>query len=180
MIKLTVLLTLCSGLSFGQLKGKVVSIADGDTFTILIKNKQQKIRLYGIDCPEQKQDFGYAAKKYLSGLIVGKTVTVIYKNKDRYGRIIGIAYLDTVNINENLLLNGLAWHYKNYDKNPKWASYEERARKAKAGLWINSNTIAPWEFRKSIRKKKTAFQSPHLTPVRDSDTFRGQLSLVIK
>ena len=36
-----------------ELTGKVISVADGDTITILTDQKQQvKIRLYGIDTPE--------------------------------------------------------------------------------------------------------------------------------
>jgi endonuclease YncB( thermonuclease family) len=45
------------------LTGKVTSVADGDTITILdSSNKQFKIFLYGIDCSEKGQAFGEAAK----------------------------------------------------------------------------------------------------------------------
>jgi endonuclease YncB( thermonuclease family) len=37
------------------LQGKVISIADGDTFTMLLDNKTTvKVRLASIDCPERK------------------------------------------------------------------------------------------------------------------------------
>jgi micrococcal nuclease len=55
-----------------QLVGKVISIADGDTFTILVGNEQIKIRLHGIDCPEKAQDFGNVAKQFLSDNLFGK------------------------------------------------------------------------------------------------------------
>jgi len=55
------------------LTGKVISVADGDTITILDSpNKQHKIRLYGIDTPEKKQAFGKAAKKHTSRLTYKK------------------------------------------------------------------------------------------------------------
>ncbi len=42
-----------------ELRGKVVSIADGDAITVLDANKKQhKVRLTGIDAPEKKQAFG--------------------------------------------------------------------------------------------------------------------------
>ena len=42
-----------------ELRGKVVSIADGDTITVLDADKKQhKVRLTGIDAPEKKQAFG--------------------------------------------------------------------------------------------------------------------------
>ncbi len=43
--------------------GRVVSIADGDTLTVLdSSNQQHKIHLYGIDAPEKKQPFGSRSK----------------------------------------------------------------------------------------------------------------------
>ena len=118
---------------------------------MLVDNQQIKIRLHGIDCPEKKQDFGQVAKEFLAGSVFGKVVTVQVKNKDRYGRTVGIVTIDGVNINEKLLKEGLAWHYKTYDKNPKWAKLEMDARKNKRGLWIQPKVIAPWDYRKGVR-----------------------------
>jgi endonuclease YncB( thermonuclease family) len=131
------------------LEGKVISIADGDTFTILEKNnKQKKIRLYGIDCPEKKQAFGNVAKKQLGVLLFGKQVIVQSKNKDRFGRIVGIVFANGININEELLRSGMAWHFIRYDNNPSWQRLEEEARKAKRGLWSLNDPVAPWKWRK--------------------------------
>ena len=138
-----------------QLQGKVVAITDGDTFTLLVDRKQVNIRLHGIDCPEKKQDFGNVAKEYLSCLVVGKVVVVTNMNKDRYGRTVGIVSVDGHNVNEALLKAGLAWHYKEYDKNPAWSRLEETARNEKKGLWIQPNALPPWQFRK---RKKMARQ----------------------
>ena len=41
-----------------SLTGKVVSVADGDTISILVDRTQHRIRLDGIDCPERGQPFG--------------------------------------------------------------------------------------------------------------------------
>lgn len=43
--------------------GKVVSVYDGDTVTILDGTAQVKVRLEGIDTPETKQSFGTKAKQ---------------------------------------------------------------------------------------------------------------------
>lgn len=52
------------------LTGKVVSVIDGDTITVLEPNYQlKKIRFAGIDAPEKSQDFGNVAKRTLSDLI---------------------------------------------------------------------------------------------------------------
>jgi len=137
--------------SFSQLTGKVVAIADGDTFTLLVNNQQIKIRLHGIDCPEKGQDFSKAAKDYLSDYVFDKVVNVRTMSKDRYRRTIGVVSIDGINFNEKLLEAGLAWHFKKYDKNPAWAKLEETARKNKRGLWVNANPVQPWEWRKGKR-----------------------------
>jgi len=49
------------------LQGKVVGIADGDTFTLLLDNKTTvKIRLASIDCPERKQPYSAVATNFIS------------------------------------------------------------------------------------------------------------------
>jgi micrococcal nuclease len=136
---------------FCQLEGKVVSIADGDTFTMLINITQIRVRLHGIDCPEKGQDYRNVAKDFLSELVFGKTVTVNAMSKDRYGRTIGMVSIGGMNVNEALLKAGLAWHYKKYDQSPEWAQYEETARGENKGIWLQPNAIPPWEWRK---KKK--------------------------
>ena len=55
-----------------NLTGKVVSIADGDTVTIIYNNQQIKIRLAEIDRPEKNQPYGKKAKKALSDFIFNK------------------------------------------------------------------------------------------------------------
>ncbi len=73
--------------------------------------------------------------------------------KHRYGRTVGIVFINGVNVNEAMLKAGLAWHYKEYDKNPDWAELEKKARADKKGLWAMNNPVSPWEYRKRKRKK---------------------------
>lgn len=150
---LFILLLLASCVAFAAtITGKVVGVADGDTFTLLTaENRQVKIRLHGIDCPEKAQPFGTRAKQYTSELVFGKQVRVEITDTDRYGRIIAIVYAGRTNLNESLLLAGYAWHYARYDHNAAWASLEQQARRNKAGLWVDINAIAPWDWRKARR-----------------------------
>lgn len=140
-------LTACLAVS-AQLKGKVIVIADGDTFTLLTaQNQQVKIRLHGIDCPEKKQPYFNNAKAYTSSLVFGKQVLVQVKSKDRYGRTIGVVLLaDKRNVNELLLQAGWAWHFKKYDQDARWAAMEQLARRNRKGLWADPNPIAPWDW----------------------------------
>lgn len=136
--------------------GKVVGIADGDTFTLLTDEKKQvKVRLHGIDCPERAQDFGQVARQKLSDLVFNQQVRVVEKDVDRYQRTVGVVYTsDDVCVNEELLRAGLAWHYSEYDKNPEWAALEQEARQKRIGLWSHPKPVRPSEYRKSKRKPK--------------------------
>jgi endonuclease YncB( thermonuclease family) len=138
--------------------GKVVAIADGDTFTLLSKeNKQIKIRLYGIDTPERKQPYGTAARQYLSELIFGQQVKYEVLDIDRYQRTIAIVFTaDKKNVNEEMIKAGYAWHYKQYDQNPEWTRLEQIARKNRSGLWADANPSPPWEWRKKSREPAVA------------------------
>ena len=49
--------------------GEVVSVADGDTITVLHDGKGEKMRLYGIDCPEKRQAFGKKAEQFTSEMV---------------------------------------------------------------------------------------------------------------
>jgi micrococcal nuclease len=133
--------------------GKVVGIADGDTFTMLDNNNRQvRVRLYGIDAPEKNQDYGQVSRKFLSDLVFNEKVTIKEIETDRYGRTIAIVTLDSIVVNEALLKAGLAWHYGRYDNNPLWVVLELDAQSKKKGLWAAKDPVAPWDFRKNERK----------------------------
>ena len=94
---------------FGEdLIGKVVSVYDGDTITVLSGNTQHKIRLEGIDTPESKQPFGNKAKQAMSGMVFGKKVKVVWKKKDRYGRALGHVYVNGKWTNLQMIKQGMA------------------------------------------------------------------------
>ena len=88
--------------------GKVIKIADGDTLTLLVNNKQHKIRLSDLDTPERKQPFGTKAKQALSDLAFGKQARVVEITTDRYGRIVGRVYVDETDVNRELVAQGFA------------------------------------------------------------------------
>lgn len=149
-------------ISDNQIKivGKVVGVSDGDTVTVLDENKvQHKIRLEGIDAPESKQDFGDKARKNLSDLVFGKSVTVISNKKDKYNRVVGKIMLDGKDINLEQLKSGYAWHYKAYAKEQTeadqklYSDAEISAKSGKLNLWSLTNPIAPWDFRRGADVK---------------------------
>lgn len=129
---------------------KVVGVSDGDTFTGLNRdNLQLKIRVYGIDAPEKKQDFGNKSKEYLSSLIFGQEITVDVQSQDGFGRFVSHVYTtDGKDVSLLMLQAGMGWHYKQYDQTPSYSEAEASAKKKKIGLWQDMIPIAPWDYRK--------------------------------
>jgi len=137
-----------------MLQGRVVGVSDGDTVTVLdTSHTQFKIRLMGIDAPEKKMPFGQKSKEHLSDLVFNKQVTVEYSKRDKYGRTVGKILVDGVDANLEQVKAGLAWHYKQYQKEQTpddrtaYAQAEELARTAKAGLWLDAEPTPPWDWR---------------------------------
>lgn len=154
-IFLLLVLFFLSSYIFAQkiIQGRIIKVTDGDTVTLLANNnKKIKIRLYGIDCPEKGQAYFAQAKDFLSKKIYNKNVQVEIKNKDQYQRSVGIIWINNKNVNIDLLQQGLAWHYKQYDKSISYAQAEKIAQAAKKNIWSLQKPIAPWEFRKNKRK----------------------------
>ena len=138
-----------------RIAGRVVSVADGDTITVLDDAKTQyKVRLDAIDAPELGQPFGQASKKALSEMVFGQDVVVIRKTTDRYGRTVGHVLIDGRDVNLAMLEAGMAWHYKEYDKNKRLAAAEIAAKEAKIGLWRDGGAVAPWDWRAAARTKR--------------------------
>jgi micrococcal nuclease len=129
--------------------GRVVGIADGDTLTVLVDQKQVKVRLADIDAPESKQPFGTRSRQSLSAICFNKEARLDSQGKDRYGRTIATVHCARVNANEAQVRLGMAWVYDRYAKpdSPMYAMQSD-ARSAGRGLWSEGNAVPPWEWRR--------------------------------
>lgn len=140
------------------LTGKVVKVADGDTFTMLVKgNKQVKVRMYGIDAPEMtgSQPYCRQSKDKLAEMVAGKQVTVLVTDYDRYGRALGVvSTADCKDVNIEMLKAGLAWHYKQYDQTPAYINAARKAKQLRKGLWGDRRQpVNPANWRKAQKNK---------------------------
>ena len=97
----------------------VVKIYDGDTITCTVhcgfgvELVKQKIRLYGLNCPEvrgESREEGLISRDRLREKILDKEIYLktIKDKKGKYGRYLGIVYLGEENINNWLIENNLA------------------------------------------------------------------------
>jgi micrococcal nuclease len=122
----------------------VISVADGDTVTLMLGSKEEKVRLIGIDAPELGQiPWGAESKKYLYSLISssGSKVRLEYdvEKRDKYGRL--LAYLWTTDgtlVNMSMLKNGQAVLYT-FPPNVKYVTdlkaAQAEARSKRLGIW---------------------------------------------
>ena len=141
-----------------ELFGIVIKVYDGDTITLVDnKNKKYKIRLDKIDAPEKKQLYGLQSQSELAKLILNKKIKVIYSKIDRYQRVLGVIYLDNIEVNLYMVKNGFAWHYGKYDKTLIYIQAQKDAQKYKKGLWQYSNSINPERYRKLSRGRGKIF-----------------------
>jgi endonuclease YncB( thermonuclease family) len=154
-IILIIALSFASVVNSAVLVGQVVGVTDGDTITLLdATHTQYKVRLSGIDAPEKKQAFGQSSKKSLSDLVYLKVVSVEYSKQDRYGRIVGKVLLNDVDVNLEQVKRGMAWFYKKYQNEQPlqdrldYLHAQETAEAERVGLWVDSEVVAPWDFRK--------------------------------
>ncbi len=143
-----------------ELKGKVVKVVDGDTLHINITGgpKKQRLRFQGIDAPEIEQQHGKKSARFLADLLLKKEVTIKTAPKrqyDQYDRMLGKVYINGKDVELIMLSEGMAWHYKYYNKEKQYADAEQSARAAKKGLWKDPNPIQPYEFRKQQKKNSS-------------------------
>ena len=154
-------------LSYNDVKSEEVKIISGiakvtDGDTILIEGK--KIRFFGIDAPEKKQQckkplltisFISFSKDYPCGQIStdklkkkinNKLLICKQTNKDKYKRYIAECFKDKTNVNAWMVKNGYAVAYRKYSR--KFVSQEIFAKKEKLGLW-SGTFMMPWDYRKN-------------------------------
>lgn len=83
----------------------VVAVHDGDTFTL---GDGQRVRLLGADAPELTKCAADEAARKLTELVMGKTVRITEEKRDTYGRRMGLVWVGSALVNEEMLKEGLA------------------------------------------------------------------------
>ena len=159
---LTILFVFNISLVRADFTAKVQRVVDGDTIYVVDNfGKKFKVRLTGIDAPEQNQPYGLASTYYLRELLLNKFVLLESKPKkgkpysvDRYKIVLAKIVLDGRDINLFQVLSGYAWHFKRYQNQQSpsdresYSQAELHAKKNELGLWSEKKPIAPWKWRK--------------------------------
>lgn len=141
------------------LMGRVVSVQDGDTLTVLTAGRRVKVRLAGIDAPERDQPFGDQSRQSLSRMALNRTVSVVVQKIDDYGRTIGTVTVAGLNVETEQVQRGLAWVYRQYSHDSQWLALEAEAKVARRGLWADANPMPPWDWRHGEKAQPMPAQS---------------------
>lgn len=145
-----------------ELVGRVVSVNDGDTLTVVINDREQmRIHLLGIDAPGPYQDFGKQSQSNLAVYAFGKDVRLDDIRKDRGGQTLARVWVTdaacaqpncpkTLDVGLAQVAAGLAWHDPQHGKEmpvaerQRYAEAEFMAKVRRLGLWSGKSPKAPW------------------------------------
>ncbi|MFA5770853.1 MAG: thermonuclease family protein [Patescibacteria group bacterium] len=118
----------------------VTEVSDGDTLKL---SDGKTFRLYGVNAPEVKEPLFKEAKSFTENLVLGKEISFEQETNykvDKFGRTLGYIFVDGVNLNLELVRNGLA-RVVLYEKRAKikyqdeLLSAEKEAREKSLGVW---------------------------------------------
>lgn len=127
-----------NGVKIGSktITGTVTSVVDGDT--IYVKDttgKSHKVRLYGLDTPDQGEIYKDLATKALSDLTLGKKVSVNLGGTT-YDREVGVVKLaDGTEASLAMLRNGYGFLAEGFTVVGTYQKAQEEAKKKQAGIW---------------------------------------------
>src|SRR5262249_34848907 len=117
-----------------EITGRATKVVDGDSLEI----GGDRIRLYGIDAPEGRQDCrrngqawrcGDDAAAHLRRLVQGATLRCTPRDTDEYGRSVSVCRNGSVDINAEMVRAGFALAYRHYSND--YVDEENEARGAK-------------------------------------------------
>ncbi len=168
-----------SGFSQRMFSGRVVDIIDGKTFVLEGDSGKLTGTIQYIEVPEPEQPLNRIVRDHLQKLVLGKTV-VFLPNGIAQNAAVGKAYLDGVDLGQQLVRDGAAWHLpidrsgqeaaesEVYDNNQAMAKAEKR------GIWSIANLTPAWEFRaqKDRSYGTSDFVNTATSDIKESKNYR--------
>lgn len=138
--------------------GVVEHVYDGDSFRLhTTDGRTLGVRIAGIDAPERTQPFANVSRRALRDAIDNREVRIEAIKIDAYGRAVARVFVGGRDIGLEQIDEGLAWHFARYDADlapvdrERYAQAQADAMARRAGLWQDSDPVAPWLFRKQRR-----------------------------
>lgn len=118
----------------------IARVIDGDSVEL---RGGDRLRLLAIDTPEKGEPLFDEARQFLIDMSVGEVARIVYpaRRRDKYGRLLGYLYVDSIFVNKAILKAGLGYIYLFKDNNLKSLEIKElleaqrQAMDSKVGLW---------------------------------------------
>jgi micrococcal nuclease len=152
--------------SAAALTVQVLAVSDGDTLVVRAAGRTERIRLTGIDAPETahgqapgQEPWGTRAQQALARMVGGRLVSVSPERPpvDRYGRWLASISASGVDVNRQLVAEGLAVTYRRGLSPARLADLQACERTARArglGIWRRVGGLAelPGDYRRRWRE----------------------------
>lgn len=156
---------------------ETVAVIDGDTIDL----GGIRYRLHGIDAPEAGQtcarqgggtwQCGKQAIKELERLTASGNVSCSNLGEDGYGRTLGVCRSGSMDMNEAMVREGLAWSFRRYADD--YNAVEDEARSKQVGVW-QADTQTPWDYR-AERWSAAEQEAPDGCPIKGNISRNGQI-----
>lgn len=134
---------------------RVTEVFDGDTISVDMNGKREKIRMIGVDTPETHdprkavQCFGQRASEFTTKLLLGKEIRLeadpTNQNRDRYDRLLRYVYLpDGTLVNAAIISRGYGFAYTSFpfQKIDEFKELQRDAQEQNLGLWSDCTPTA--------------------------------------
>lgn len=116
MAKATII-ALMAWLACAPAQAQSLRVVDGDTIVL----DGERVRIFGLDCPELRNRGGVEARTALERLLRGATVHLKRRGRDRYGRTVAKVFLDGRDVTCTMIRTGLCREFTRYSR----GEYEE-------------------------------------------------------
>ena len=160
---LCALALVAAGRAGADFTGRVVTVHDGDTISVLVGRTPVRVRLAGIDAPERMQPYGSASRRALADRVAGRDVQVVERGRDVFGRVLGRVFAQGADVNAEQVRSGYAWVYR-FERDATLLALEAEARAARRGLWADARAVPPWQWRDRQPKVLPAERAPARMP----------------
>jgi endonuclease YncB( thermonuclease family) len=126
-------------------QGRVVSVANGDTVTVLTQsNTEFQVRCHGINAPAGQENFASQARERLTDVLLDQSVTVRDVQRDPNGTIVGTIMSNGRDVCLELVRAGLALHDTESDQRrsarQQYALAQSNARNNGFGMWRSAQS----------------------------------------
>ena len=164
--------------------GKVVNVVDGKTVIIALSTGEIKVELEYIDVPVSGEPMYDIVVNHLKNLVLNKTVG--YRTRQlQPDRMVGKLILNNVDISQQMLRDGAAWHMparlsgQDPAESDLYSSLETSARNEKLGLWADQTAMKGLSSRYANKNvtapvKKTAPVADESRPVKKTVKPKGK------